>query len=331
MKRVFSNSNQVAHVWAQLTQSEGRSSNMYFEGATLYSYGRHYPLGIILENKKGERLAIINRTGYSVTTSKHIGQAHGATSHYNRIGIYSTELMGDIVRSYWQGEIDKKAISEAVSKYVLREVRSLQARLASQDAARRKPVTLEKWRSETTYNVQQALDVAAWVGGKLSAEAKRELGRIVGSFEQVKAKAEKLRIAGEKAAAKAKAERIKANARLVSIALPLWLDGAEVVNIDGETRRISYLLQECSETTHLRVKGENVETSRGASFPLAHGLRALPIIRAIVASGESWQRNGKTIHLGHYQIDSISKGEIVAGCHKLPVAEVERLAASLGV
>lgn len=72
MKKVFSSSSEVIHLWAQQNQVEARCSNAYFEGAVVYSYGRHYPLGIIVENKKGERAAIINASGYSATTSKHI-------------------------------------------------------------------------------------------------------------------------------------------------------------------------------------------------------------------------------------------------------------------
>jgi len=44
---------------------------------------------------------------------------------------------------------------------------------------------------------------------------------------------------------------------------------------------------------------------------------------------KQWQRNGKTIHLGHYQIDKIADGQVIAGCHTIPIAEIERLAATL--
>jgi len=67
MKQVFPNAAQTIHVWAQQTQDSGRSSNVFFGGAVVYSYNYHYPLGLIITNKKGERAAVINTSGYSIT------------------------------------------------------------------------------------------------------------------------------------------------------------------------------------------------------------------------------------------------------------------------
>lgn len=50
--------------------TSGHASNMYIEGDTLYSYGRHFPLAIRLA--KGGHL--VNGDRYSVTTSQH--QSH---------------------------------------------------------------------------------------------------------------------------------------------------------------------------------------------------------------------------------------------------------------
>ena len=76
MKKVYSNSNEVMHLFAQQSQSEARSSsnNVYFEtpyidnrpyGSKIYSYGRHYLLGEFIDNNT----IFINDDGYSVTTS----------------------------------------------------------------------------------------------------------------------------------------------------------------------------------------------------------------------------------------------------------------------
>lgn len=84
----------------------------------------------------------------------------------------------------------------------------------------------------------------------------------------------------------------------------------------------------------LRIKadGETVETSRGAEFPVDHARRAWPIMVRIKARGTAWARNGETVRLGPFQIDSIAvDGTITAGCHVLPWNEAERMAALLGV
>ena len=72
MKKVFQNTSEVVHVFAQQTQSEGRnqSSSIYFRDNKIYSYGSHYLLGEFINNET----IIINDFGYSVTTSKHISE-----------------------------------------------------------------------------------------------------------------------------------------------------------------------------------------------------------------------------------------------------------------
>lgn len=79
MKRVFSTSAEVAHIWAQQNQNEGRTSkgHCFFEGAFIWSYGKHYCLGAILTNKKGEKLAVLNDDNSSLTTN---GQRHEVRS-----------------------------------------------------------------------------------------------------------------------------------------------------------------------------------------------------------------------------------------------------------
>jgi nitrogen regulatory protein PII-like uncharacterized protein len=80
MKRVFTNSHDVIHLFASQHQEVAKCANVFFEGNKLYSYGYHYMLAEII----GLNAVIINDTGYSSTTSKHIGQAKNALGHYRR-------------------------------------------------------------------------------------------------------------------------------------------------------------------------------------------------------------------------------------------------------
>ena len=81
MKKVFQNTSEVVHVFAQQTQSEGRnqSRSIYFKDNRIYSYGSHYLLGEFINSNT----IIINDFGYSVTTSKHISELINATSQHN--------------------------------------------------------------------------------------------------------------------------------------------------------------------------------------------------------------------------------------------------------
>jgi len=69
MKTVFNNS-MTAHVWFSQSQDYGNnsSSSLYFSGATIYSYGNHYPLATIY---KDQEVVLVNSTPSSVTTGQH--------------------------------------------------------------------------------------------------------------------------------------------------------------------------------------------------------------------------------------------------------------------
>tara|TARA_R110000737_G_scaffold58529_1_gene84735 strand:- start:349 stop:1224 length:876 start_codon:yes stop_codon:yes gene_type:complete len=90
MKKVFSNTSEVVHVFAQQTQSEGRnqSGSIYFKDNRIYSYGSHYLLGEFINDET----IIINDFGYSVTTSKHISELINATSQYKQFFTSSIDI-----------------------------------------------------------------------------------------------------------------------------------------------------------------------------------------------------------------------------------------------
>lgn len=84
MRNVFSNS-ELAHTYANQSQNSGRSSSMFFEGSTIYSYGYHFPICSITTNDKGEEALLFTTRGYSNTTGKHISIVSAATRQYDKI------------------------------------------------------------------------------------------------------------------------------------------------------------------------------------------------------------------------------------------------------
>lgn len=77
----------------------------------------------------------------------------------------------------------------------------------------------------------------------------------------------------------------------------------------------------------LRIDGDEVLTSRGVRFPVSHAKRALAFVRKVRELGQSYVRNGHTIHLGPYAIDRIEPdGTVKAGCHVVSWQEIERVA-----
>ena len=84
MKRVFTNSQDVIHLFIQRSQSEAHCSNVFFETNRIYSYGHHYLLAEFIKNKDGNEAILINDSGYSVTTSNHIREITQASRQYKQ-------------------------------------------------------------------------------------------------------------------------------------------------------------------------------------------------------------------------------------------------------
>jgi len=71
------NNQQLAHVWAQQEKTSGKGSSFFFEGATIYSYGRHFPIARYYEHK-GKKCILFTSRGYSNSTAKHINYTRQA-------------------------------------------------------------------------------------------------------------------------------------------------------------------------------------------------------------------------------------------------------------
>jgi hypothetical protein len=71
MKKVFSSNSEVAHIWANETQTHGRASSVSFEYGVLFSY--QTAIAQIINDT-----VILNDYGYSPSTRKHQGYANSA-------------------------------------------------------------------------------------------------------------------------------------------------------------------------------------------------------------------------------------------------------------
>lgn len=98
MKTVFNNISDIAHLWAHQTQSKARNSasNFYFNGDTIYSYGRHFPIAKHVSGK-----ILFTERSYSNTTSKHIAVVRQAISNRDIVYCYSPESSHDENYNHW--------------------------------------------------------------------------------------------------------------------------------------------------------------------------------------------------------------------------------------
>ena len=107
MKTIFSSPYDVIHLFAQQTQPHAKSSNVFFYDNKIYSYGHHYLLASFIENKKGEKAILINDSGYSRTTGKHISTMIQASRQYRQF--YTTHTDKKILLSSLE-ELKKKIL-----------------------------------------------------------------------------------------------------------------------------------------------------------------------------------------------------------------------------
>jgi hypothetical protein len=103
--------------------------------------------------------------------------------------------------------------------------------------------------------------------------------------------------------------------------LQKWVDGA-----------LDYCPSGYGQPIRLRIAGDELQTSRGARVPLAHAVKAFRVLKRLHDKGQAYQRNGHTIHLGQFALDSLdTEGTVTAGCHTVQWAEIARVAALAGV
>lgn len=78
--------------------------------------------------------------------------------------------------------------------------------------------------------------------------------------------------------------------------------------------------------TFARIRGDVVETTRGASVPIAHACRLARVYDRIVnVGGKAWA-DGAGPMIGHYRVNRIgADGSLIIGCHEFDPTEARRL------
>jgi hypothetical protein len=84
------------------------------------------------------------------------------------------------------------------------------------------------------------------------------------------------------------------------------------------------------EVTALRIKNDEIETSRGAKIPLEHAIRAYPLLKRL-HNGEAHDLSAHAIKLGHYTVNRVEKNNLIVGCHSIPFSEVYEIAKALNL
>lgn len=296
MKTRFSSNKELAHVWAQQKQSEGRANSMFFDGARIYSYGRHFEIARFVR----PGVVLFNSARYSSSTNKHQAYTRRALTH---IKTFSVESLDD----------HNANVADMVSM-VKHNI----------DALKRKHGGFIFWHEQLGASAATALEYINTFKKEVSAENKkavRGLEKLIKKelpaewIEKKVAREKELEaLAMVRNAAKREVERLEREKRVAEEIirqkedLEKWLNGEDVR---------SYF----AGPIQLRIKGDEIQTTGGANVPLIEARKFWHCLQR--------RENVIGMRLGHYTVDSLDGDILRVGCHNIPVREVVRMARAL--
>ena len=296
MKTVFSNSQDVMHKFAEQSQTEARSSNVYMSKTWLFkhdfanqifSYGRHYLLAEFIDLET----VYINDGGYSNTTAKHISHIEDATRQYKQI------FFSESLRPAIQNTIDafnslKKA--KKPEKYIS----IIQA-------------NSEKFNSKTFFFVEDAGSSPKFIQFKYLPnsiqEKVKECRKICKQVENIDLKALQEQARKKEQVAKKKAEKAFFDS------LKKWFN----FEIDSY-----YLARNVTGKDYLRInrETEQVETTQNVKIDFEDAANLYKLIQ----SG----KDIKGYKIGYYTVISLN-GVLQIGCHKIDVDNMHKVGKEL--
>ena len=329
------NHSTVAHRWANdsyTSKGELNGPRMFAEQSTrtIYSHGRHFAIARFTGNAAFPLL--FTYRGYSSSTSKHVCEVRNALSQTRWQSRFECHNPADsestILHTEWSALLadNLPALRDAVAKHAAMVAR-IAARVAkglpeSATLASQLETLSGDVASKQTYIRDRATQLDAFrkafavtLGAATAPIARRflksdDLMKLSADIDKQAAKYARARAKESKARAeKAIADNLERRAQ--------WLAGE---NVRWQSSHL--------EATVLRVKGDNVETSQGASVPVRHALRLYKLASDCVTTGKGWSSPPeKRFSVGHFTLESIdTNGNVVIGCHRLDFAEMARVA-----
>jgi glutamate synthase domain-containing protein 2 len=95
---------ELCHKWANQEQESGRNANstIFFNGSTIYSYGRHFAIAKHIVNKQSERAVLFTQRTYSNTTAKHIRNVYMSCKNDKLIYCFDPTGSHDENFNFWE-------------------------------------------------------------------------------------------------------------------------------------------------------------------------------------------------------------------------------------
>ena len=298
----------VAHVWAQQTQEHGRnsSSSIFFEGATIYSYGRHFFIGHFAK----PNIVLLNSQDYSVTTSQHQSEVSRALPSYIKtFRVPTIDNHAQNIESY------KKQINTLARKVKNAPRTSWQTSLEN----------AQSWINETININRELLDYCQ----EFNTPYDLEWENICADFEFIKARkkknddkyfspkeVEKRRRAKELQEKRERAKQIHSIRKSVKA----FRENNNSFLYIGEIPIL------------LRLDGETIKTTKNAEMPVKFAKNIWEMVKHCKSKKVSFKPNGKTLNAGHFQVNEIDlNGNLTAGCHFIKYGVLKNMARQLNL
>lgn len=296
----------VAHHFAHQAgrNNRARGFNMYYDGDTLYSYGRHFPIcRFVNRPDNGESVLMFTTRTASVSTAKHLSIARRAVSHLPKFYVDNVNAETDAEHETNAIEMERQFNERLLKMRSRRNPSYAEFDLADADDIH------DAHRDYClAFNIERPLFLV-YPDDMTEVRANITTRRI--------ARAEQTRIDREKLDAKA--------AEKYAELLPRWRAGEKVS-----------LPYTGSGVYLLRIVGDIVETSGNARFTVGDAKAAFPLLtrlRGLVDAGKTLPAlpDGRSIKVGHYVLNHITESGVRAGCHFIEWSEIDRVAAELGL
>jgi hypothetical protein len=316
IKRVFQNAKECVHVWAQMCQDEGRSSNVSFRpsstslevGDVLYSYDT--AIAAFRETPNGAKVVFLDSYSHSSCTSKHQSAVHYSVTQ----PIYSYDYIPHWVRddvNYLSGRRGSRRDNsphtvkpESIWQQYKEIFDALVATVGQRRFARTACERLNEarqWearanRIKRSFNLDSLPDIELVITPQMQ--------EYVELAEQKKVEKEKR----EK-------EKVQRDIERTAIDREKWLTG-----------HCNYFPHAYQFPIALRLSpsdASRVETSRGAFVPVKVCERLYRAFQAKLMPED--------VRVGNYTLNSVSEQGITIGCHQISADELERFAKVIGI
>ena len=256
-------------------------------GNTSFQGNDLYSYSTVIARHLPDGSTAISTRSYSVTTSSHQSDARRALPDYSKL-----------IQVHQIGSVND-VFSDAKIEAATLQTKALTARTNG-----------DLYRMEAKVILEQANRYAAALG---SAE-RLEIVELTAEQQEAHKTAHKAKLAAGRAFMAQKQAEAEA---LAAKRLTAWMA--------GDTSVSSYTFRNLA--VRLRILGNEVQTTQGASIPIADAIALWPIIERCRKGDKSFTPRHK---LGNYQLTKIREdGGIVVGCHDIKYSELARMAVEL--